>query len=653
MIRENTRKILAHVNGMRAFQSVAEISTYHRIQASTGFRAAAEHCRDKLVRMGFKDAQVLTYPATDKYIFSTYPSFQEWDCKAAWCELVGDSYKRIADFDAVPISVIQKSIACDYRDKPLDVVMLDKGTDEAAYARLDLKGKIVFVRDDINKVYKWAVEKKGAVGLITDFVLQDPYVRERHDQSDTLRYTSFWWQPGQKKAFGFVLSPREGDKFAQLCADLAKEGKYPQVKCYIESSLYDGSIENVTAFLPGETEEEILLVGHLCHPRSSANDNASGSASLMEALKTLKEMLDTGELAPLKRGVRILLVPEFLGSYAYFDKIGKKEASRIKAAFNLDMVGGRQLAGYGPLTITDLPMCTPSPISDTAAVVLDEIRHQVVGMMPESYCAMFNSHFTEYSGGSDHVMWSDPKVGVPCLMLGQWPDKYYHTSSDTLEVVDPYMLSRSAALAASFAYSLSNLEEGDINSICSMGLGRAVSYITDLQAKMERGVLDPRFYAGRLKVYTQWRLGCIDGLKLWLGDGVSEQLEGFKARLLNTVKAAAGYNPLSREPKNFITRTQAEKYSLVARRLKDTPVQIGKYIGYCGEEGDAAIAAYQKNFASKLNYSICGAFDYYIDGKSTTAEIARRVAWEFGVYAPDVVDAYVKLLVKIGLAEEV
>jgi hypothetical protein len=100
------------------------------------------------------------------------------------------------------------------------------------------------------------VDKRGAAGFITDFVM------EPENHHDVLRYTSFWWEPGQKKAFGFVLPPREGDRFAELCADLAKKGKRPLVKAYVESSIYDGEIENVTAFLPGEIDEEILLVGH-------------------------------------------------------------------------------------------------------------------------------------------------------------------------------------------------------------------------------------------------------------------------------------------------------------------------------------------------------------------------------------------------------
>lgn len=651
MIRQNARAILASISGKRAFETVAELSTFHRIQASTGFRAAANFCKSKLERMGIK-AEVLSYPATEEAVFGTCPSFQEWDCRSAWCDLVSPEERRIADFDACAISVIQKSAPCDYRDQPLEVIMLDKGQSEEAYKNIDLEGKIVFVRGNIDEVYHWAVEKKGAVGLITDYVLTQEHVRSRHDQTDTLRYTSFWWQPGLKKAFGFVLSPREGDRLAALCSELAKKGKRPLVKCHIDSSIYDGHIENVTALLPGILDEEILLVGHLCHPRSSANDNASGSACVIEAMKTIKDLVESGKLHPLKRGIRLLLVPEFTGTYAYLDSIGSA-SKKIKAAFNLDMVGGRQQNGYGPITITDLPMSTPGFVSDAAATVLDEIKHQVTGMMPESYCPMFNSHMTEYSGGSDHVVLSDPLTNIPCLMLGQWPDKFYHTSSDTLDMVDPYILSRSAALAAGYAYSLANLEPADIGDICNTGLKRAAEYVTDLQAKLTRGALDPKFYAGRLRLYTTWRAASIDSFSAWLDCDLEDELEAEKSRLISLVKAITGYNPITKPIKNLITESQARKYSIVAKRTKTVPVMIIKQSRMHTPELNAETESFCRKYFPRLGYAVSSAVDYYIDGIRTSAEVARDIGYEFDIYDPEAVDAYIRLLIKLNLAMEV
>lgn len=656
MIRENTREILKHISGDRAFDTVAEISTYHRIQASTGYRAAARHVKEKLDRMGL-GGKVLSFEAKEGGFWGTYPSFAEWDIKGAWCDLVYPYEERLADFDACAISVIQKSAPCDFSKEPVSVVFLDKGGDEKAYKGLDLDGKIVFYQGDVNDIYEWAVERRGAVGIITDFVLQAPFVRDRHDQSDTRRYTSYWWKPGQKKAFGFVLTPRQGDRFAALCRELAAKKDCPKVCCKVDSSIYDGFIEDVEAFIPGETDEEILLTAHLCHPRSSANDNASGCAAVIEAMNTIKTLVDSGKLAPLKRGIRMLLIPEFSGTYAYLAKYPKK-AKKIKAAFNLDMVGARQTAGYGPITITDLPLAMPSFVGDAAAVVLDEIKHQVRGMGAEAYCPMFNSHQTGFSGGSDHMIWSDPATGVPCLMLGQWPDRYYHTSTDTLDKVDPFILSRSAALAAAYAYSLANLEQSDVSVLMDTALARTAEYIKELNTQTAKGNVDAAFYPRRIEAYTNFRCAAIESFKEWdlcSAEDKNEfykKLEDEKLRVRGLVKLLAGFDPVSRPVKSPVTRRQKEKYSLVIERTEKTPFQIRKPRAVYPDEIQAHINFFTKNYAPKLGPALT-AIGYYFDGKRTTAEAARLLSYETGRYNPAAVDEYARILVMLGYAKVV
>ena len=659
MIRENTRIIMYHISGERAFQTVAEVSTFHRIQCSTGYRAAAYHLKEKLDRLGLS-GEVLSFESPEKGFWGPYPTFQEWDVKQAWCDLVWPHEERLADFDACPISLIQRSVAADFRKDSLPVVFLDKGPKESAYRGLDLEGKAVFYRGNIDDIYGWAVEKRGAIGLITDFVLEDKYVRERHDQSDTRRYTSFWWKPGQKKAFGFVLTPRQGDKFAELCRKLAEKKEYPKISCYVDANLYDGHIEDVTAFIPGETDEEILLTGHLCHPRSSANDNASGCGASIEALLTIKELVDSGKLPPLKRGIRLLLVPEFPGTYAYIERYPDR-VKKIRAAFNLDMVGARQDRGYGPITVTDLPFAMPSFVCDAAAVILDEIDHQVVGMRPDSFCPMYNSHITQFTGGSDHLIWTDPMTGVPCLMMGQWPDKYYHTSTDTLDKVDPYILSRSAGLAAAYAYSLANLEEADVDPILETGLARAAELIRDIRAFAANGTIDPSLANGRIDALERSRLAAIDSFMSWdLAEGdaaaaLSKKLEGFKARMKALVKAAAGFDPAAHPVKGLITRTQKDKYGLVIKRTMPTPFQIRKPRTVYPEHIQKMVDEFGEKYAKKLSAApgVMVALGYYFDGKRTTAEAARELAFEFGLYAPDAVDAYARVMIALGYAEEV
>ena len=52
------------------------------------------------------------------------------------------------------------------------------------------------------------------------------------------------------------------------------EGEY---EVCIDSTLEDGSLTYAEAFVPGETEDEVLVSGYACHP-SLANENLSGLA---------------------------------------------------------------------------------------------------------------------------------------------------------------------------------------------------------------------------------------------------------------------------------------------------------------------------------------------------------------------------------------
>ncbi|MFB0568307.1 MAG: hypothetical protein ACETV0_01615, partial [Nitrososphaeria archaeon] len=59
-----------------------------------------------------------------------------------------------------------------------------------------------------------------------------------------------------------------------------------------------------------------------------------------------------------------------------------------------------------------------------------------------------------FSAASDHGYLNDPSVGIPCSMLIQWPDKFYHTSEDTVDKVDPQSLAVAVNVAATYAYFL-------------------------------------------------------------------------------------------------------------------------------------------------------------------------------------------------------
>jgi hypothetical protein len=81
-----------------------------------------------------------------------------------------------------------------------------------------------------------------------------------------------------------------------------------------------------------------------------------------------------------------------------------------------------------------------------------------------------------HSGGSDHHVFVDSTIGVPCIMLLQWPDLYYHTSMDTIDKVSPESLKRVGWITTTAALILANANTDTatylLNQTCSRGQTR-------------------------------------------------------------------------------------------------------------------------------------------------------------------------------------
>ncbi len=190
-MKQNLRTIRDAVDGDRITNDIRTISSYHRIQASTGYREAARKLAATLQSEGI-DARILSYPFDEKHWYLASKSFMEWDIKDAWLELVTEGPKVLADFRTEATAIVQKSHPCDHRREPLDIVMLEAGATEASCEDLDFSGKLLFLRDDFNRYMDWAFEKKGAIGFVTDYLREVPGVRTRADLYDARNYTSLY-----------------------------------------------------------------------------------------------------------------------------------------------------------------------------------------------------------------------------------------------------------------------------------------------------------------------------------------------------------------------------------------------------------------------------------------------------------------------------
>ena len=162
LIRRAYRGDLAH-------RHVTAISQHHRIQASPGYRAAAEYVAAELAAAGLEVA-IRRFPADGRARFWTTPSFLEWAGEAACLSLLdaqGQPVELLCDFDAVATSLIQRSLPV---EGEFDVVALPGkgGKDPADYAGLDVAGKVVLTNAAPSRVAEFAIREHGAAGILFD-----------------------------------------------------------------------------------------------------------------------------------------------------------------------------------------------------------------------------------------------------------------------------------------------------------------------------------------------------------------------------------------------------------------------------------------------------------------------------------------------------
>ena len=88
------------LSGELAKEHVIEITRYHRIQGSRGYRAAAQYVLAQLRECGFseQDASIESFPADGKVTYQTWQSPSGWDIRSAELRMLEPYEVRIGQF---------------------------------------------------------------------------------------------------------------------------------------------------------------------------------------------------------------------------------------------------------------------------------------------------------------------------------------------------------------------------------------------------------------------------------------------------------------------------------------------------------------------------------------------------------------------------
>jgi len=225
----------------------------------------------------------------------------------------------------------------------------------------------------------------------------------------------------------------KGEVGEELRAMLAS-GQSITVNMKVSTVIRDSFSQNIIGVLKaerGSKDAQTIVIG--AHYDSvdtpGANDNASGTAALLEVARVLSTQKLAYNLKFIAFGAE---EAGLIGAYNYVEGLSQEQLDNTAAMINMDMVGVGDKVG-----IMTLAEDSDSFIADLAEVYLNK----------------FNlAYDRSASDASDHAPFEE--YGVPVVFFDYHDDPYYHTDADSTDKISKTNLYNIGTLVTAMTYDI-------------------------------------------------------------------------------------------------------------------------------------------------------------------------------------------------------
>jgi peptidase M28-like protein len=642
--QETFDAIATEYSGEAAQENTRRIVEYHRIQGSPMMAAVAEQVVLPRLKAAGLEAKIEQFVSDGKTKYGTHISPMGWDMRSGelWIESVAGARGfrpiMLCRYADVPMCVSTYSKGGEWSGELVDV---GSGTSDTNYQGVDVRGKVALASGYAANVVREAVLKHGAVGVVIY-----PAAGDRPDHPDMVRYNGIWPRAEEleKTSGGFQISHNQYD----MIKSLMRQGAV-RVHAKIDATLGPGKLTLVHAYIHGteHPEREVLITGHLDHPKWSANDNASGSGAMIEAARTLQTLIAAKKLSPPKLTIHFMWVPEYFGTLAYVsnhpearrcdspwdDPRNKPDAFAagkpcIVANINMDMVGEDTVKTNSRFYFTKAP--------DSVASFLDALLTDVLAQTREANLnagtGTRNYWLPEaiaYAQGSDHDVFLG--LGIPATMLGHDPDWTHHTSEDKIDKTDASEFKRVGVFACAAAqYIASSADRSDWALYASAHGMRINELASRLAYDLPPLTSMPPASDRRMKT--------------------NRELLKIETELLE-LDASAGKDKTNTAPHLLEYNRRHQAQSGEPHRMTVLPIDASAFEGVSAEDKkwldaqEARFSSDSEGLATKPNFGLIS-FEAinFMNGHRSTAEIADLLSAE---YLVDIDQAWVDRLLSI------
>jgi hypothetical protein len=448
------------VDTREALDTATFMSQFWRLAGNPGYDRSIDFIAQRLSRAGFTAGT----SAAASYVVERFENAGHgWEQERGTLTFDGAAGEVVLSREQDRLALCINSFSTPEGGLTLPLVDVGAGTSAADYAGKDVKGALVLGSGAVGPLWTRAVRERGAAGVVSSSLAA--YTRPQQTP-EVLQWGSIPYDESLR-SFAFKATPRAAERLRRALAVGAV-----RMHVDIRTRFHRGDNRTLVAEIAGTTRaaERVVLVAHVQEP--GANDNASGSGTLLAVARAIRSAIERGTLPRPARTLTFMWLDEIRGSERWLTD-HPEAARRVVAMMSLDMTGQDTDKTGGTFLIEKSPdpsalFARPSdPHSEWGAgeVSRDLVRGHFLNDLHLAVCLRrardtgWIVRTNPYEGGSDHTVFT--RRGVPALLNWHFTDRYYHTNLDTIDKTSAATMGHVAAAVATSAVFLAAATSDD------------------------------------------------------------------------------------------------------------------------------------------------------------------------------------------------
>lgn len=494
--------VYSHERLMENIETLRELERPRRYSA---FCQSTAWCENVLKEAGLSDVRRIAHKADGETASYDFIMPQAWDLlKRSTLEMLEPYNDMIADTDVSTIHVAEYAAPTPEGGVTAELVDYSSLDPENP----DCKGKFVFYRGYLPVQDSWyyRMASAGCAGIVYAAFETTTHEPERTSWTNGHGHIGWYHLKEDPVVPVFCVTPRKGVELLQLLA----KGKVV-LHGEMNTKIYDGEIYTVTGVIPGKSEEEFALLGHLYEPFYA--DDCQGFCVGVEVAIMLKKLIDDGILPRPEKTLRLVFSMERYGFAAFFANHDKK----ILAAMSIDTVTceAATTLNTNAVIITEAPLSLPffgDMVADAA----------MKSVCPEMFWKLVPGNL------SDDCWAGEDTVNIPTnwchSSCNDGKNDYHHCDAPIFDAVEPEKLKKLVPMLTAYtAFMVCGNREhfkdaaAELEKTAALWLERSKNYTAGISAAGKMARRDAMWsnqaaemlYLGRMESFNRFYPGVV------------------------------------------------------------------------------------------------------------------------------------------------